>query len=300
MLDFTNWQSLFTYPEGGKEGTLPFKFQNFGTFAGPQYASENYNYDTAALEGTWHTTVPGDYSFKNFDLGAYLFNTDANYVGFHCDGVSTAMMTLESSYGNIPVFNVLAKQTNVTGNIFSVGKITSIGDISTSGDLFCAGKFTFTGPMSLTGVGDVATKINSKLDASAKGFDIPHPNKERHRLRHICVEGPENGPIYIRGTLKGSSITLPDYWQGLVDPDSITIQLTPIGTYQELFVKSISWGKTVEVRNREGSSIHCHYYIMANRIGEKLHIEYDGESPADYPGDSSQYSIAGYDYDRRS
>ena len=24
-----------------------------------------------------------------------------------------------------------------------------------------------------------------------KGFDIKHPNKEKHRLRHVCVEGPE-------------------------------------------------------------------------------------------------------------
>ena len=24
-----------------------------------------------------------------------------------------------------------------------------------------------------------------------KGFDIKHPNKEGHRLRHVCIEGPE-------------------------------------------------------------------------------------------------------------
>ena len=28
---------------------------------------------------------------------------------------------------------------------------------------------------------------------SWKGFDIKHPNKEGHRLRHICLEGPEAG-----------------------------------------------------------------------------------------------------------
>jgi len=30
-----------------------------------------------------------------------------------------------------------------------------------------------------------------------------------------------------------------------------------------------------------------------------LHVQYDGESPADYPGDQSDHSIAGYDYDVR-
>jgi len=28
-------------------------------------------------------------------------------------------------------------------------------------------------------------------------------------------------------------------------------------------------------------------------------VEYDGESPADYPGDQSDYSIAGFTYDVR-
>ena len=35
---------------------------------------------------------------------------------------------------------------------------------------------------------------------SWKGFDIKHPNKENHRLRHICLEGPEAG-VYFRGRL---------------------------------------------------------------------------------------------------
>ena len=29
-------------------------------------------------------------------------------------------------------------------------------------------------------------------------------------------------------------------------------------------------------------------------------VEYEGESVADYPGDSSKFSAAGYDYDVRS
>ena len=273
---------------------FPFLFKHFGTFAGPQYATGSYNYDASSTEGIWHTLINSDKGmFTNKDLGAYLYNIPFDYVGFHCDAVATAQMTLEASYGNIPVFNVLAAQTNVTGNIFSVGNIT------TAGNLVCNGLFNFNGAMILSGVGDIASAINGKLEKSSKGFDIQVPNKKGKRIRHICVEGPESGPIYIRGNLQGTSITLPEYWNGLVDPDSITVQLTPINSYQELFVESISWGRKIEVRNREGGPIHCHYYIMGNRLGEKLYVEYDGDSPADYPGDSSQYSIAGYDYDRR-
>ena len=289
------WQALWKYPPATGEGTLPFRFENFGTFAGPQFESLNYNYDIASKEGTWHTLIPGDFSFKNADLGAYLYNNEFNYVGFHCDSVSTAMMTLEASYGNIPTFNVFATNTNVNGNINLTGNINATGNINVNGSINHVGSYV------LSGVGDLSTAINLKLDKSNKGFDIPHPNKEGYRLRHICVEGPEDGPIYIRGKLNGNDdISLPDYWRGLVDTDSITVHLTPYGSHQELFVDEIKWGKTIIVRNNAGGPIKCYYQVWANRLAdEKLHVEYEGESPADYPGDSSRFSIAGYDYDRR-
>ena len=40
---------------------------------------------------------------------------------------------------------------------------------------------------------------------SWKGFDIKHPNKEGHRLRHICLEGPEAG-VYYRGRIKNEKM----------------------------------------------------------------------------------------------
>ena len=37
-------------------------------------------------------------------------------------------------------------------------------------------------------------------------------------------------------------IELPENWQGNIKPETISVQLTPIGTYQELYVKEIQWG----------------------------------------------------------
>jgi hypothetical protein len=31
--------------------------------------------------------------------------------------------------------------------------------------------------------------------------------------------------------------------------------------------------------------------------GEKLIVEYEGETPINYPGDNSEYSVSGYHYD---
>jgi len=133
---------------------------------------------------------------------------------------------------------------------------------------------------------------------SWKGFDIIHPNKENYRLRHICLEGPEAG-VYIRGRIKDCNvIEIPSYWIGLIDIESITVSLTQIGYSQDLIVDKISnQEKKIYIRSGNGANINCYYTLNASRIdGEKLIVEYAGSSPADYPGNSSQYSISGYDY----
>ena len=78
------------------------------------------------------------------------------------------------------------------------------------------------------------------------------------------MEGPENG-VYIRGKLVGTTITVPDYWKWLVDENSITVHLTPIGSNQDLYVDSIEWGKRIQVRNASGGPIECFYLIHGER-----------------------------------
>ena len=135
---------------------------------------------------------------------------------------------------------------------------------------------------------------------SWKGFDISHPNKEGKRLRHICLEGPEAG-VYFRGRLTDANeINLPEYWKGLIDPETITISLTQIGSSQDLIVDKIVWGQKILIKSGNASRIDCFYVIQAARIdGEPLIVEYEGQTPADYPGGSRQFSISGYDYDAR-
>ena len=131
-----------------------------------------------------------------------------------------------------------------------------------------------------------------------KGFDIKHPTKENHRLRYVCLEGPEGG-VYHRGILKDSEfIELPDYWKDLVDSKTITVHLTPIGTYQYLYY-TVAKNRII-VKNHSNLPTHCSYIVYGERKdGEPLIPEYKGNSPEDYPGKNDQYSIAGYHYDRR-
>ena len=144
----------------------------------------------------------------------------------------------------------------------------------------------------------VKGKIFTGKALKDKGFDIEHPTRKGKRVRHICVEGPESA-IYIRGKLKGMHIIdIPEYWQGLVDYDTITVNLTPCGKPDlSLYVKEIRDDKII-LSSDHLTQVECFYHVWGNRIGPELHVEYDGESPADYPGDQSGHSIAGYTYDK--
>ena len=175
---------------------------------------------------------------------------------------------------------------------------TVLGNVTITGDVVVAGTQRITSNLTVSGT--VFSTFQGSINVQGwKGFDIKHPNKKGHRLRHVCVEGPE-AAVYVRGTLKNSNIIeLPEYWKGLIDPESISITLTPIGSYQELYIKNIEWGQKVTVMNSTSGSIHCFYSIWASRIdGEPLVVEYEGEDPSSYRGSSEQFSISGYDYGR--
>jgi hypothetical protein len=94
----------------------------------------------------------------------------------------------------------------------------------------------------------------SSVNAVVKAFNIQHPTKKDKRLVHGCLEGPENG-VYVRGRLTDANvIELPEYWMGLVDPESITVSLTQIGSSQDLIVDKVEWGRKVLVRSGNASS----------------------------------------------
>ena len=125
---------------------------------------------------------------------------------------------------------------------------------------------------STNGLTNVASMdLDGNFSAASKSFDIEHPTKEGMRLHHGSLEGPEHG-VYIRGKLKDSNvIELPEYWTGLVDEDTITVQLTAIGAKQDLWVESIE-NNTVNVG---GENVNCFYFIQAERKDvDKFDVEY--------------------------
>ena len=116
--------------------------------------------------------------------------------------------------------------------------------------------------------------IVGEISATNKSFVIDHPTKPNMTLRHGSLEGPENG-VYVRGKLNNQkTITLPDYWVGLVDEDTITVSLTPIGRYSKLYVENIE-NYVVYINDAESNPVHCHYMVYGERKDiPKLDVEY--------------------------
>lgn len=144
----------------------------------------------------------------------------------------------------------------------------------------------------LTAVGDVKSNGGAHVLSSKKNlpFDMEHPNKKGWRLRHVCIEGPEIA-VYCRGIIKGDGIiVLPSYWDGLVNYNDLIVNLTPIGHWQELYIKEFSGNKII-IANNNNTSIHANYHIIARRLDDDLVVEYEGESYNDYPNGNDGYSF---------
>ena len=231
--------------------------------------------------------------------------------------VGVVAQTILTNWISIGPVNYVTPSFNILGTANGLGAFNWIGAKTKTGVEAQQGATSEIGAQSQIGAecrtgakADIGTKFVAgtiesptitRLDAtdmaqwaaiaSKKGFDIPHPTKQNHRLRYICLEGP-TADVHIRGKSKCNTIELPSYWIGLVDVESITVSLTPVGFYQELFIETIDLDKGIVIGNKTGDQFNYQYTVFAERIdGEKNIPEYKGLTPDDYPGDNSDYRI---------
>ena len=114
-------------------------------------------------------------------------------------------------------------------------------------------------------------QVNGTFAATSKSFCIEHPTKENHNLVYGSLEGPEHA-VYVRG--KASNvIELPDYWTALVDEDSITVQLTPMGDYH-------AWVEKIEGNKVFIDGGESFYFVQATRK-DILPLEVEVELPTE-------------------
>jgi hypothetical protein len=107
--------------------------------------------------------------------------------------------------------------------------------------------------------------VNGAFAATSKSFKIPHPTKENYDLVYGSLEGPEHA-VYVRGKAT-DVIELPDYWTALVDENTISVQLTPIGNH-------MSWVEKIEDNKIFIGGGEAFYFVQAARKDiEPLEVE---------------------------
>ena len=218
---------------------------------------------------------------EKIDHSAYIEgNTQIGKVDAFSSASATLMVGREGTKGTSLAVNTKGNQTidgdGGTANGLKVSGGSSVNTVYIEGDLYVSGS-TDTGNK-----GRLASRF-AAADASPKPFDIKHPSKEGYRLRYACIEGPEVG-VYCRGRVRGEKIIkLPDYWKDLVDIESISVQLQPIGTHQDVIIKR--WDdKFIYLKAQGGMPVNCFYHVYAARKDvNPLYVEYEGESWKDYP-----------------
>ena len=210
-------------------------------------------------------------------LGLNLHDGITTQLGVHAtvgENITTGIELRSSVVSNsltAKESSIVGKETNIVGkNVNIGGKDIYIGGPTINIDAF-AGNIT----------------VGNHTLSAKKDFDIPHPTKDGWRLRHVCIEGP-SADVYYRGKLSGNIIELPEYWKGLVDEDTITVSLTPIGEYQQLSVEVIQDNR-IYIKNHLNTTSHCYYLICAERKDVEKNIpEYQGGYD-DYPGNNTDY-----------
>jgi hypothetical protein len=210
---------------------------------------------------------PSDFGYIYFydDLPNYSAGTSERgtlLIGVQNDGLGGAddQIAIESS-GNIMLNpglvgggqGGLSSWSQSLGNLF-------VGNNSVK---YLVAHEGYTGAMTLR---TSTLTVNGAINAITKSFEIDHPTKPGKRLRYGSLEGPENG-VYVRGRLTGTNvIEMPDYWTGLVDDTTYTVNLTPIGSFQALYVVATENNQvTIGINGSAYSAIDCFYTVFAER-----------------------------------
>jgi hypothetical protein len=184
------------------------------------------------------------------------------------DTVNGGTLSFEASSGQLfSVTNSLS-----SGSIFSVNDISGMPSIDVDAD----GTVQIAPYNGNVGIGktnpSTALDVNGTITGTTKNFLINHPTQPGKKLRHGSLEGPENA-VYVRGKLtNANTIELPEYWTGLVDENSITVSLTPIGINTSTHTVLNIENNTITIGSDSGI-INCFYIIFGERKDvEKMEI----------------------------
>ena len=245
-------------------GTVPLSLGGTGATSASA-ARTALGVDAAGTDNSTNVTLTGSGNYLS--ISGQAITVDPIDISDDTNLTAGTGLTLSGD-----TLNVDAAQSGIT----SVGTLSSL---TVSGDVTVdTSTLKVDSTNNRVGIGTATPgyklQVEGSFAAQTKSFVIPHPTQEGKTLQHGSLEGPEHG-VYHRGRLsEGNIIQLPEYWTGLVDEDTISVQLTANGDFQMLYVEKIE-GNQVFVANAAEEGIDCFYLIHGERkdVG-RMEVEY--------------------------
>ena len=213
------------------------------------YGNHNEDNDGGIVLGSYnHISATG--TNGHHAIGSYLVNSGSN--GGNQNNAGSIALGRYNKHG-------------VVDAIFTIGDGKNDSNrrdllVARSGSIEIHGNITGSGGANPTNI-----SIDGTLEAAVKSFVIPHPTRPGNKLKYGVLEGPEHA-VYYRGKTTTDTIELPEEWVGLVHEDTITVQLTPIGASQNLYVSEIKDNKIfIKNGNVFSSKIQAFYLVHGTR-----------------------------------
>jgi len=215
------------------------------------------------IDDSRQLNVTGISTLGTVQISSGIVTATSGIVTYYGDGSQ-----LTGIEGGVAISTETSNQAQYIPYATSFGSTTGLGATTL---------YVFNPATTRLGIGTTNPQYNLQVvgdfAATSKSFVIDHPTKPGKKLRYASLEGPEQG-VYVRGRSQEAVIDLPDYWIGLVDEESITVNLTPIGRSATPRVESINQN-AISVFTLEEGDLDYYYTVYAERKDiEKLVVEY--------------------------
>jgi hypothetical protein len=148
----------------------------------------------------------------------------------------------------------------------SAGNGLAIGTISATGIILGTNNIN---RLQIDGAGAVTVSGNFTVTGT-KNFAMPDPADAKHAIYYTSLEGPEAG-TYFRGTAKTvdgeAVIELPGYFSRITESERMTVQLTPVGDWGQIYVAEKSPERLVIKVAKGGQDLKFDYLVQGVRKG---------------------------------
>jgi len=209
-------------------------------------------------------------SSLQINTGSFSGSFTGNFIGtssWASNSVSSSFATTASAATSITFTPTSASfATTASYALSGVGSSTSFPYDGRTTPAVISGSLIISGSTTQGLFVTGSTTVVGAFQATTKSFKIDHQRLAGKSLIYGVLEGPEHA-VYVRGKVKigltgTQTIYLPEEWEWLVDADSITVQLTSIGTSHTAHVKDIGNNRVII---QSDISMDCFYLIHATR-----------------------------------